>query len=72
MGNGVRLGVAVESVAVLKKVVVKPVVEIESNEVVEVVVVDGCVAAKNRARDTSWLLGRSKTVKICKYVSINK
>ena len=72
MGSGVRLGVAVESVAVLKKVVVKPVVEIGSNEVVEVVVVDGCVAAKNMARDTSWLLGRSKTVKICGYVSINK
>ena len=32
-------------------------------------VVDGCVAAKNRARDTSWLLGRSKAVKICRYVS---
>ena len=68
MGSDVRLGVAVEWVVVLKKVVVKPVVEIESNEVVQVVVVDGCVAAKNRARDTSWLLGRSKTVRICMYV----
>ena len=34
MGSDVRLGVAVESVAVLKKVVVKPVVEIGSNGVV--------------------------------------
>ena len=34
MGSDVRLGVAVEWVVVLKKVVVKPVVEIESNEVV--------------------------------------
>ena len=34
MGSDVRLGVAVESVAVLKKVVVKPVVDIESNGVV--------------------------------------
>ena len=31
MGSDVRLGVAVGSVAVLKKVVVMPVVEIESN-----------------------------------------
>ena len=34
MGSDVRLGVAVESVAVLEKVVVKPVVEIGSNGVV--------------------------------------
>ena len=33
MGSDVRLGVAVESVAVLEKVVAKPVVDIESNGV---------------------------------------
>ena len=34
MDSDVRLGVVVESVAVLEKVVVKPVVDIESNGVV--------------------------------------
>ena len=25
------------------------------------------VAVRNRARDTSWLLGKSETIKICMY-----
>ena len=67
MDNDVRLGVVVESVVVLEMVVVEPVVGIESNGVAQVVVADGCVAVRNRARDTSWLLGKSKTIKICMY-----